>query len=170
MSGEREIRVSDRDRQAAADRLRVAHDEGRLDLTEYDNRLARAYASVTYADLDRLFVDLPPMPDAVVAPQHRSAGQPWSAPQPAVTTQQPARRVPDRHRGLPLALRVLWTIWAFAVAINLTVWLLVSIGNQGLEYFWPIWLAVPGAALVGVTVGVMGIQGGRADRRRRHHG
>ena len=59
MSEQRELRVSDGERQAAADRLRAAHDEGRLDFSEYDNRLAQAYSSVTYADLDRLFADLP---------------------------------------------------------------------------------------------------------------
>ncbi len=47
-----ELRAGDADRQAAADRLRAAHDEGRLDLHEYDRRLAEAYAAVTYGDLD----------------------------------------------------------------------------------------------------------------------
>ena len=59
MTEQRELRVSDGERQAAAERLRAAHDEGRLDFTEYDDRLAQAYSSVTYADLDRLFADLP---------------------------------------------------------------------------------------------------------------
>ena len=56
--------------------------------------------------------------------------------------------------GLPLALKILWTIWAGAVLINLTVWLLVSLGNGALDYFWPMWLAVPGVALGGVTAAV----------------
>ena len=59
------ISTSDADRQAAADRLRAAHDEGRLDLHEYDRRLADAYAAVTYGDLDRLFTDLPGRPAPV---------------------------------------------------------------------------------------------------------
>ena len=62
MTEQRNVRVSDRERQAAADRLRAAHDEGRLGFAEYDDRLAQAYASVTYADLARLFADLPPVP------------------------------------------------------------------------------------------------------------
>ena len=62
MTEQRDVRVSDRERQAAADRLRAAHDEGRLGFAEYDDRLAQAYGSVTYADLDRLFADLPPIP------------------------------------------------------------------------------------------------------------
>ena len=54
-----QLRASDGDRQVAADRLRRAHDEGRLDFATYDNRLAAAYGAVTYADLDQLFRDLP---------------------------------------------------------------------------------------------------------------
>ncbi len=54
-----QVRASDGDRQVAADRLRSAHDEGRLDFSEYDRRLAAAYGAVTYADLDQLFRDLP---------------------------------------------------------------------------------------------------------------
>jgi hypothetical protein len=140
-AGRELMRVSDVERQAAAERLRVAMGEGRLDLLEYDTRIAAAYSAVTYADLDELFVDLPAHGAApVVAP----------APQPAVG----ARAVPAVRTGfaeLPTALKVLWTIWAGAVLINLTVWLLVSLGNGDLDYFWPMWLAVPGVVLGGVT-------------------
>jgi hypothetical protein len=54
--------------------------------------------------------------------------------------------------GLPLALKILWGIWGIVVSINLLVWLLVGLGNGELIYFWPMWLAVPGAALLGATV------------------
>ena len=142
MSSDRElVRVSDAERQAAADRLRAAHSEGRLDLLEYDTRLALAYQAVTYRDLDQLFTDLP----AHVA---RPAVAPV-APRPI-----PATRVPAAHpaaAGLPTALRILWTIWACALLINLTVWTLVSLGNGEPDYFWPMWLLVPGAALFGAT-------------------
>src|SRR3954452_17594116 len=141
MSREREIRVSDRERQAAAERLRAAHDEGRLDFSEYDRRLADAYSSVTYADLDKLFVDLP-----------AAAGMGVVHPQPAPA--QPVRRIPAEPAvtaALPTPLRVLWTVWAGVVGINLIVWLLVSLGNAELDYFWPMWLAGPGTALLAVT-------------------
>jgi hypothetical protein len=135
------MRVSDVERQAAAERLRAAMSEGRLDLLEYDNRIAAAYQAVTYADLDKLFVDLPAHGAAPVVAAH---AQPASV----------ARPVPAVHTGfagLPLALKILWSIWAGAVLINLTVWLLVSLGNGALDYFWPMWLAVPGVALAGAT-------------------
>jgi hypothetical protein len=55
---------------------------------------------------------------------------------------------------MPTALKVLWIIWASVVAINLTVWLLVSLGNGEPEYFWPMWLLVPGAVLGVVTAAI----------------
>ena len=141
------MRVSDAERQVAADRLRAAMGEGRLDLLEYDTRLARAYQAVTYADLDLLFTDLPvhaSAASAVVAPQ--------TQPQP-VAEPRPLPAVRTGFAGLPQPLKILWTIWAGAVLINLTVWLLVSLGG-GSTYFWPMWMAVPGVALTGVTAAV----------------
>ena len=44
------MRVSDAERQVAAERLRGALAEGRLDFLEYDHRLAKAFEAVTYAD------------------------------------------------------------------------------------------------------------------------
>ena len=136
------MRVSDRDRQAAADQLRVAHDEGRLDFAEYDERLARAYQAVRFADLEPLFTDLPVSAGVV---------------QPARRPSPPTPRVPlaahPAVRQMPTALKVLWIIWASVVAINLTVWILVTFGN-GPVYFWPMWFLVPGAVLGVVTAGV----------------
>jgi hypothetical protein len=140
MNEQRELRVSDVERQVAADRLRAAHDEGRLDFSEYDNRLAQAYAAVTYADLDRLFADLPDRPSVPVAPSRAPAVRTSGAQ--LDTRQACARR--------PLVLRILWINYAFVVAVNLTVWMLVS-GGTGNTYFWPMWLAIPGVVLVGAS-------------------
>ena len=57
--GRDRLRVSDAERQGAAYSLGTAFQEGRLDLSEYDTRVARAYSAVTYRDLDQLFADLP---------------------------------------------------------------------------------------------------------------
>ena len=146
------MRVSDAERQVAAERLRVAMSEGRLDLTEYDSRLGRAYAAVTYADLDQLFTDLPAHSGA--APVVSAHARP-----PAVSRPVPAVRT--GFAGLPVALKILWTIWSGVVLINLTVWLLVSLGNGAPDYFWPMWLAVPGAVLGGATVIVNSVRSHR---------
>jgi hypothetical protein len=124
-------------------------DEGRLDFAEYDDRLNRAYRAVTYGDLDELFADLPASTTAGL---------------PAPVTARPGA-VPAPRR-MPTALRVLWTIWASVVAVNLTVWLLVSIDDGGPDYFWPMWLLVPGAVLFAVSVAVGGARATRTPGRR----
>ena len=139
MAEQRELRVSDGERQSAAERLRTAHDEGRLDFSEYDNRLAQAYSSVTYADLDRLFADLPVRPNLPAAPSRAAA----------VRTTPAQVECRKGFARLPLVLRILWINYAFVVAVNVTVWMLVSGGGD--TYFWPMWLAIPGVVLVGAS-------------------
>lgn len=134
-----ELRAGDADRQAAADRLRAAHDEGRLDLAEYDRRLAEAYAAVTYGDLDRLFTDLPARSSSPVPA--------YSVASAAGAARAAGASVVRRPTGFPLALTILWTVWASVVAINVTVWLLVSVAADDPVHFWPMWLAVPGVVL-----------------------
>ncbi len=156
MTEQRELRASDRDRQTAAERLRAFHDEGRLDFAEYDDRLARAYSSVTYSDLDRLFADLPATaPAAPVArtPVARTpdARQVLDA---AVACQ---RARPPALPNMPLILRILWINYAVVVIINLAVWFVAGSG-----YFWPMWLAIPGVVLGGATAMTGAV---RANRR-----
>lgn len=149
------MRVSDRDRQAAADRLRVAHDEGRLDFAEYDERLASAYRAVRFADFEPLFADLPVSSGTV---------EPAARPSPPVPRVPLAAHPAVRH--LPTALKVLWIVWASVVAVNLTVWLLVSLGNGTPDSFWPMWLLVPGAVLGVVTAGTGAVRHSGPDDAR----
>jgi hypothetical protein len=53
------LRISDEDRHQVAEALRLAAGEGRIDLTELDERLEAAYRAKTYGDLVPLTVDLP---------------------------------------------------------------------------------------------------------------
>jgi hypothetical protein len=53
------IRVSDAERAEVTDRLAVHYSDGRLDRTEFDERVARAMSAKTRADLNGLFDDLP---------------------------------------------------------------------------------------------------------------
>ena len=69
------LRISDRDRHQVAEILRQAAGEGRIDLTELDERLEGAYAAKTYADLVPLTADLPVRgPAAMPAPRPRPVG------------------------------------------------------------------------------------------------
>jgi hypothetical protein len=133
------MRAADSDRQFVADRLRGALNEGRLDLSEYDDRLKRAYAARTYGELDTLLHDLPP-----VAPAERSR----------LATTDPVARgpalAPGAGRGrIPAWLLAVWGSWLSASLVCLVVWLATTPGG----YPWPIWVAGPwGAVLLGRTI------------------
>jgi hypothetical protein len=154
------LRAADEDRQWVADRLRIALDQGRLRLAEYDDRLRLAYAATTYAELNALLDDLPSPAAAAAsavtpAPQH--SPEPAASPALSGASGKPYKR-------MPTALMVLWTIWGGAVAINVVVWLLVMVGTGHAIYPWPMWVAGPsGAALLATTVGVQEIR--RSKRR-----
>ncbi|WP_328360500.1 DUF1707 domain-containing protein [Mycobacterium sp. NBC_00419] len=57
-------RAADADRIQVAQLLGDAAAQGRLDITEYERRLAQAYAATTYEDLERLTDDLPGAPES----------------------------------------------------------------------------------------------------------
>jgi hypothetical protein len=73
----------------------------------------------------------------------------------------------DRHQiaeqlksALDEGRLILWTIWGAVTVVNLVVWVLVA-ATTGFDYElypWPVWLLVPGAALLTVTVGVQTIR------------
>jgi Domain of unknown function (DUF1707) len=63
------LRVSDAERQAVADRLAEHFSEGRLDQAEFDERVGQAMGAKTRADLSGLFDDLPGT-GAPAVPEH----------------------------------------------------------------------------------------------------
>jgi hypothetical protein len=153
------MRASDADRQHVIERLRTALDEGRLKMDEYLDRMGHASEAVTYGDLAPLCADLPET--GSVAPRQPASPVPAAAPasQPVATRRGFA--------GLPTPLRVLWTIWAACVSVNLVIWVLVSATTSQLVYPWPLWVAGPwGAVLLAVSVSVSQGRGGRPDPRR----
>ena len=54
-----DIRAADADRERVAERLRTSHAEGRLDMTEFQERLERCYEAKTLGELSQLVRDLP---------------------------------------------------------------------------------------------------------------
>jgi hypothetical protein len=139
-----QMRAADTDRERMETRLREALEQGRLTLDEFDQRLVEVHAAKTFGDLDRIVADLP-----TSAPAERSQVVP-------ATPTSPAKRVPpSRHEEnlkLPIWLSMSWRAWLVAVAVNLVIWFLVSLGNGELVYFWPMWVAGPWAA---ANVGLM---------------
>ena len=59
------LRASDKDRESAAEVLREAAGDGRLNMTELDERLEAVYEARTYAELEPIIRDLP---HRVIAP------------------------------------------------------------------------------------------------------
>jgi len=145
MDDDRMMRASDADRERVIERLRIALDEGRLKLEEYLDRMGQAAEAVTYGDLAPLYADLPVTGSVALA-------------EPGVP---PAMSRPAANRGLPTALRVLWTMWAAAVSVNLVVWVLVCATTAQLIYPWPLWVACPWGAVLLVASACV------ADGRRR---
>ncbi|GGM50243.1 hypothetical protein GCM10011608_38930 [Micromonospora sonchi] len=152
MNGRDGMRAADSDRQAIAERLRAALDEGRLQLHEYDERLQRVYAARTYAELDALVDDLPPVgavaPAAGAVPAQREDGRP----------------APGSERGVTARwLAELWRPWLTVVAMTVAIWGATSLATGEMLYFWPGWVAGPWGAVVLVAT-VSGLASGEPRR------
>jgi hypothetical protein len=127
------MRAADADRERVAEQLRSAHADGRLDLTEYDERIQQAWAARTYGELEGLTADLPPG-DAPVAPDARPE------------LRQSCRRQDPVHATV--------TAWAGASLINLMIWAVVCLSTMSWIYPWWIWVAGPwGAVLFARRIG-----------------
>ncbi|HEY2671404.1 MAG TPA: DUF1707 domain-containing protein [Rugosimonospora sp.] len=146
--GRDELRAADSDRQFVADRLRTALNEGRLDLSEYDERLQRAYGAKTYGELDRVLDDLPP----TVSPEH-SRVAPATSGAPGVQGGYEAPAAPpagnQEHRGTSHLMIALWGSWLTTTLICMVIYAASDFGG----YPWPIWVAGPwGAILLARTI------------------
>lgn len=138
------VRIGDREREQAVAQLGRAFAEGRLDLDEYDERVASAYGAKTASDLLQLTADLP-----VPNPDHRgSSGHETS---PAMARSHGARALTDE----PSWMWRLWGTYASVVTVCVVIWLVVGlIGKDGFPYPWPLWVAGPwGALLLFQTIG-----------------
>lgn len=135
------MRASDAERDVAADRLREAAAEGRVDTDELEERVAEVYRARTRRDLETLTADLPRAP-AVVPP----VPAPWRSP--AV-----------RHR------------LASFITVNVTciaIWLATG-ASASFWPIWV--LLFTGLGLFSTLVrGALGVgDRDRDDRRHRHH-
>lgn len=92
---QRALRASDADREHVADLLRQAASDGRLSLSELDERIDQLYAAKTYGDLEPVVEDLPG-----ILPELPAPARPPTAPESAVV---PAST--DRVGGVPAGSR-----------------------------------------------------------------
>lgn len=122
-----ELRASDADRNAVAQRLQVAVDEGRLTLTDYDERLQQTYGARTYGELERVTADLPPV--AVAASPARAVS---------------AFRAEQADE---------WRSWAGTTTLLVAIWAITSIAAGGPLFFWPMFpIGIWGAILLAQLV------------------
>jgi hypothetical protein len=137
-----QVRASDQEREAVLQRVQQAFAEGRLDDTEFDDRMRATLAARTHADLDVLLTDLPAAGTTGVTPVPVAGPAPGKL---AVAYKGSVRRagrwrVPERYTtvvykgGGTLDLRVaeltgpVTTMWV--VAYKSTVTILVPPGMR----------------------------------------
>ena len=114
------MRISDAERAEAADLLSKHYGDGRLDETEFQQRLDQTMRAKTYADLSGVFDDLP-----------RTEAEAAEAPR------TPVPRRHEHHRAGGLLLMVALVIAAAIAAGHVLAWFGGAL----------IWLAVIGAGL-----------------------
>jgi hypothetical protein len=103
----RALRIGDADRDAAMKKLRDHMVAGRLSLDEFDDRVGKALAAKTAADLEPLFADLPRDPDAV------DGVSVWRAPVPVAKQHTPFHTAQRWMIVLsPVLLLLLFTGWS----------------------------------------------------------
>jgi hypothetical protein len=140
MSNHPALRASDNDRESAAERLRVAAVDGRIDSEELEERLAAVYSARWVADLDRLVADVSPLP-----PPPPPAYVPYPAPVVAYRT----------TNGLAVASLVagfLWLGWLGSIVAVIFGHIALRQINQsgGRE-------TGTGLAVAGLVLGYMGV-------------
>lgn len=107
-----EFRIGDAERDEAIEALQEHHTLGRLDASEFDDRMGRALEARTSGDLVQLFTDLPdPRPSSLDGPG------PVQSPAPVVPdTHNGELTQPSEHRYTPWYAQ--W--WMILVAVGLT--------------------------------------------------
>jgi hypothetical protein len=123
------LRISNTDRDKAIEQLRLALDEGRIDLTEFDERSRAVYDSKTRAELDIVFDDLP-VSRAEDQAVHTVDLRPEERVEREAGKQERMRRarIPASMHGL---------VWV--ATITTAIWLISSIASGYVNYFWPAW-------------------------------
>ncbi|BBF99228.1 uncharacterized protein DUF1707 [Pseudonocardia autotrophica] len=134
-----QVRISDAERHAVAERLRTAHDDGFIDLSEFDERIAEVWRMRTRGELGRVTRDLPP-------PQRR---------------RNDGLVFADSAGGV--AMKVLAVIWLCLTAVAVSGWGIVAL-TAGVEYPWFLWVSAPPGAVL-LTLWLTGI--GRPRRGNR---
>jgi hypothetical protein len=152
MSDWQSMRASDADRERAADVLKAALAEGRLNYEEHSARLDRLMRSGTYGEMQRVVADLPAgglpfphhPPGELVRPTH-GAINPWATPyQPYVQ--------PRQTEGLAQASLVLGILTPFCGVTTIPA---IITGHLALRRIEETGNAGKGMAVAGLVIGYL---------------
>lgn len=123
-------RLSDAERDAAIEMLREHLEAGRLDQTEFGERLDRALTARYATDLTELFADLPDprpsSPDAWGQTAWSTAPSPYASPSSpggAMEVRPDAPVAPTNTSWMPMARAMLWPV-AIVLALITSEWFL----------------------------------------------
>ncbi|MEU8900883.1 DUF1707 domain-containing protein [Nocardia sp. NPDC048505] len=133
-------RASDAERDEIVRQLGRHLAEGRLDLGEYDQRVAQVYATALREELTAVLADLP----------KESSG---------FTKKQSGQRI-------PIWQRIEAGSWFGVSLLVLVIWAAISIGVGEFTYFWPIWVIGPWGAVLAFRM-VTGFEAGTCRPARR---
>jgi Domain of unknown function (DUF1707) len=109
-------RIGDAERDKAVEYLREHMAAGRLDATEFEDRLTGALNAKVGPDLDALFSDLPdPRPGTALVPTEPFRAPPWQSQPAAASSSQLAAATPARppstvNRNFAIATATAWTL------------------------------------------------------------
>jgi hypothetical protein len=129
-----DMRAGHADRDRVLDRLRRAHVEGRIDDSEFDERITATLNARTYGELAALTVDLPPE-------QGGGAAADLSGPD------------PDGEFRSGVAA------WGAASVTTMVIWAIISVASGAVIYPWFLWVAGPWGIVLLVTWLGMRLQG-----------
>lgn len=139
------IRAGDADRQSTVDRLRQAFAEGRLELSELDERVTRAHVATTIGELRELAADLPAIrPAAIRRPAfvRRPALPAWLG------------RPPHSMLAIAVVNAVVWFVASLARG--------ASLDGHG-DWLYPWWIGIAVGWLLLVVAGSARRHWGRGD-------
>ncbi|MFC9898259.1 DUF1707 domain-containing protein [Nocardia sp. NPDC127579] len=131
-------RASDAERATVVELLGRHLADGRLDLAEYDKRVAQTYATTTREDLGSVLTDLPKL-------SKQTSGE-----------SAPAR--------FPIWQRIEATSWLGVSLLVLGIWGAISLSLGQFTYFWPVWVIGPWGAVLAFRM-LTGFESGKHRAR-----
>ncbi|NEW39192.1 DUF1707 domain-containing protein [Nocardia cyriacigeorgica] len=133
-------RASDAERAQIVELLSRHLADGRLDLAEYDQRVAQVYATTTRDDLGLVLSDLP---------------------KPAEV--RPEKTVRSRAARIPIWQRIEAASWVSVSVLVLIIWGTISLAAGEFTYPWPVWVIGPWGAVLAFRA-ITGFESGRLCR------